>query len=125
MREQDGFTLIEVLVSFVILSGAIILSLESYANGLRNLHHAQEILDAQELARSVLARWQSGDEVIAKGGKGQTGPFAWQLTVQNPGFESKGQMQPELIEVKVFNRKVNTNPVASLLTIDFARRATP
>ena len=117
MKQQDGFTLIEVLVSFVILSGAIILSFESYTNGLRALHQTQEGLDAQTLAQSIMARTLADDPELTNGSKGTSGQMAWQLSMRPLSQESVSVLHPSVVEIHVFDYKGREMPFAVLSTI--------
>jgi prepilin-type N-terminal cleavage/methylation domain-containing protein len=47
-NNQDGFSLIEVMVAFTILAGAIIMTFQVFGDGLRGLHYSQA--HATELA---------------------------------------------------------------------------
>jgi general secretion pathway protein I len=57
-RGQDGFTLIEVLVAFAILSVAVVAMIQGFAGGLRLLRlageHQQAILLADQKVREVV-----------------------------------------------------------------------
>ena len=57
---QEGFTLIEVLVSFVILSGAIILTFQIFSDGLLGVEvsraKAQEVISAEQLIGQLSLR---------------------------------------------------------------------
>ena len=55
-KSEEGSTLVEVLVAFVILAGAMILSLRIFADGLRGLEKAQERSAMAAVARRELAR---------------------------------------------------------------------
>jgi type II secretion system protein I len=58
MSRQDGFTLIEVLVAFAILSATVIVAVQGFAGGLRLLKlsgdHQRAILIADQKAREVV-----------------------------------------------------------------------
>lgn len=125
MKQQDGFTLIEVLVSFVILSGAIILSFESYASGLRTLHQAQDALEAQGLAQSVLARVLGGDPNLNDGKTGKAGPFEWELSLRVIGSKKPLALQPVVVTVQVHDRQGKDIPSATLSTIKLQKTAAP
>jgi prepilin-type N-terminal cleavage/methylation domain-containing protein len=125
MKHQDGFTLIEVLVSFVILSGAIILSFESYSGGLRRLHQAQDAFEAQGLAQSVLARVLGGDPNLNDGETGKVGPFEWQLTLRAVAPDKSSVLQPVVVTVHIIDRQGKDIPSATLSTIKLQKTVTP
>lgn len=125
MKHQDGFTLIEILVSFVILSGAIILSFESYTGGLLNLHQAQAALDAQTLAQSAMTRVLGDDPALRPGANGTAGRFSWQVTVRPLPAAHAGAMIPMLVEVRVFDQHHHEIVPATLSTIFIVKPPAP
>lgn len=75
MRRQRGFTLLEVLVALAILSVAVVVMLQLFAQGLRLLKVAgdyqQAVLLADQKAREV--------ELVREGVEsGQEGEFQWE-----------------------------------------------
>jgi prepilin-type N-terminal cleavage/methylation domain-containing protein len=125
MKHENGFTLIEVLVSFVILSGAIILSFESYASGLRGLHQAQDVIEAQDLSQAVLARVLGDDAEVTDGEKGREGMFEWQVFLKPVGLEKSVIWQPLAVTVRVSDSQGRDIPSASLSTIKLQVNPTP
>jgi general secretion pathway protein I len=80
-KGEDGFTLVEVLVAFVILAGAVILSFQIFADGLRRLSAVETRTKAVNIARFELARL-SGSEYLAEGTTtGTTEGIAWKIIV--------------------------------------------
>jgi general secretion pathway protein I len=77
-RRAAGFTLLEVLVAFAILSLAVVASIQGFAAGLRLLRlsgeHQQAMLLADQKAREVLT---PAEERQA----GAEGPFKWERTI--------------------------------------------
>jgi len=73
-----GFTLLEVLIAFAILSLAIVASIQGFAQGLRLLRlagdHQQAMLLADQKAREVLTPVEERQE-------GTEGPFTWERTI--------------------------------------------
>jgi general secretion pathway protein I len=77
-RWSAGFTLLEVLVAFAILSVAVVAVIQGFAQGLRLLKvagdHQRAVLLADQKAREVVAPVEAHD-------KGQDGAFDWERTV--------------------------------------------
>jgi general secretion pathway protein I len=77
-RPSAGFTLLEVLVAFAILSVAVVAIIQGFAQGLRLLKvagdHQRAVLLADQKAREVV------NPVVAHD-KGQEGAFDWERTV--------------------------------------------
>jgi len=77
-RSSAGFTLLEVLVAFAILSVAIVAVIQGFAQGLRLLKvagdHQRAVLLADQKAREVVNPIEAHDN-------GQEGAFDWERTV--------------------------------------------
>jgi general secretion pathway protein I len=77
-RWSAGFTLLEVLVAFAILSVAVVAIIQGFAQGLRLLKvagdHQRAVLLADQKAREVVNPVEAHD-------KGQEGAFDWERTV--------------------------------------------
>ena len=91
MSRQDGFTLIEVLVAFAILSLTVIVAVQGFAQGLRLLklsgEHQRAILIADQKAREVVMPKEGREE-------GTEGAFAWQRIIRPvaaPELEGPGR----------------------------------
>ncbi len=73
-----GFTLLEVLVAFAILSIAVVASIQGFAQGLRLLKaagdHQQAMLLADQKVREVVI---PAEEKLS----GTEGPFTWERTI--------------------------------------------
>ena len=77
-RSTAGFTLLEVLVAFAILSVAIVASIQGFAQGLRLLRtagdHQQAILIADQKIREIVTPMEEQKS-------GTEGPFTWERTI--------------------------------------------
>jgi general secretion pathway protein I len=91
VNRQDGFTLIEVIVAFAILSLTVVVAVQGFAQGLRLLKlsgdHQRAILIADQKARELVTP-QEGRET------GTEGPYAWERVVKSvpaPELDVLGQ----------------------------------
>jgi len=94
---EDGFTLIEVLVSLVVLSGAILLAFETGANSVRAIRSAEQKTKAMEVLRSEVDRFAADDGVNAR--VGTTKDVKWQIAVRalDGDYSWPNQTQPYLV----------------------------
>jgi prepilin-type N-terminal cleavage/methylation domain-containing protein len=53
-EDQTGFTLIEVLVAFAVLAGAIIMTFQVFGDGLRGLNNTRERAKEMQIAQSQI-----------------------------------------------------------------------
>jgi general secretion pathway protein I len=92
VRRQAGFTLLEVLVAFAILSLTVVVAVQGFAQGLRLLKlsgdHQQAALLADQKAREV---------VLPKEGResGTEGAFTWERVIKEvpaPELTPNGQL---------------------------------
>jgi len=91
-KRQAGFTLLEVLVAFAILSLTVVVAVQAFAQGLRLLKlsgdHQQAALIADEKTREVTQPKEGKDS-------GTEGNFTWERTVKEipaPELTPNGQV---------------------------------
>jgi len=79
MRRQGGFTLVEVLVAFAVLSITVVVAVQGFAQGLRLLKlsgdHQRAILIADQKTREVVMPKEGRDE-------GTEGVYSWARTIR-------------------------------------------
>ena len=96
MRSQRGFTLVEIVVAFVLLSAVLMTGFEIFSQGLRRAGDLDDEARAIVIAQSKLAA--AGTEELFKEGSSQgqseDGRFRWTLTVQRTDEGSAGPGQP-------------------------------
>ena len=103
-ERQSGFSLLEVLVAFVLLSTVVTVLLQVFAGGLRNLKVADEYAMAVVLAESRIA--EVGRVVPLEPGdtEGEWKDFRWQTSIREfelPESPTQGIAAPALFSVSV------------------------
>lgn len=78
---RDGYTLLEVLVAFVILAGAVIMSFRIFADGLGRLNDADRQIEMVTLAQELMARLQIATRLKAGTTSGSAGELGWTITL--------------------------------------------
>ena len=121
-RRQEGFSLLEVLVAFVILSISLGVLLQVFATGLRNAGTADDYTQATLYAESILAA--IGRETPLSEGQ-HSGPindrFSWRGTVSAyadnmPDLENT-RMRAWRVNVEVFWRGLTQTRSVMLETV--------
>jgi type II secretory pathway pseudopilin PulG len=83
---KNGFTLVEALVSLTIVCGGIVLVAEGFSVALRASVIAQKESEAVMLARSVMAKLESGEQSLSTGSQGtfdeDRQEFTWITTIE-------------------------------------------
>jgi general secretion pathway protein I len=91
VKQQAGFTLIEVLIAFAILSLTVIVAVQGFAQGLRLLKlsgdHQRAVLIADQKVREIVVPKEGREE-------GTEGAFAWERQIKPvpaPDLEQPGR----------------------------------
>lgn len=114
---ETGFTLIETLVAFIILSGAIVLSLSAMTQALQRMRRSTEIVRASELARSAFVSI-SLQKIQGKGiSVGAQADLTWQIEVVPLRRDLQDVAQPSLIRVKIYNLRGEEIPQAAFESV--------
>jgi general secretion pathway protein I len=96
MGRQRGFTLVEIVVAFVLLSAVLMTGFEIFSQGLRRAGDLDDEARAIVIAQSKLAA--AGTEDLFKEGTSQgqseDGRFRWTLVIQRTDEGSAGPGQP-------------------------------
>ena len=92
MTRQNGFTLVEVLVAFAILSTTVVVSVQGFAQGLRLLK-----LSGDHQQAALLADLKTRELVLPAEGResGTEGAFSWERVVKEipaPELTPSGQV---------------------------------
>lgn len=81
-RGQSGFTLIEVIVAFALLAGALTLLVGALSNGSRQVRAADDTSRATLHAQSLLAQVGVGEVLQPGRSEGELDDGAWQWELQ-------------------------------------------
>ena len=125
---EAGFTLVETLVAFTILAGAIIVSFQIFASGLRQQAAVEDRKSVMTIARTELDRLALQPALQDETRLGQTGEVEWQITIKALAGNSAPQdslLRPFLVS---FRQRFEGAPQASdplLETVLLARPASP
>lgn len=107
-RSQKGYTLIEVLVAFMILALALTVLLRIFSSGLRNVSVASDYAQATLIAESRLAT-AGIDNTLAVGETGgmEQERFRWTRVVSD--YEPAGDYRPVVRGVHAYHVEVTVS----------------
>ena len=104
LRNSEGFTLLEVLVSFVILSGAIILAFQIGNTSLKGLQIARDRSHEFEVVEGELARQLAQSQFSEGTLRGITQGISWHITSTALSAESHQLFLRHPLLVKAFGQ---------------------
>ncbi len=81
MQRPSGFTLLEVLVAFVILAMSLGAILQIFGNGARGIAASREYADAVLLARTLIDDLAAEAQIEPGTRTGVKEPFQWEVTI--------------------------------------------
>jgi general secretion pathway protein I len=109
MNKERGFSLLEILVAFVILALSLGILLNIFSSGINNAAVAEEYTAAVQIAEALMA--QTGVETPLQAGQtsGQEDKkYRW-LVVVTPFNPTVAKLNTEAITVTLFKVKVSVN----------------
>jgi prepilin-type N-terminal cleavage/methylation domain-containing protein len=125
-HNQDGFTLIEVMVAFAILAGAIIMTFQVFGDGLRGLHNNQTRATEMALAQKQMDQLSLAEKIIEGTTEVSQSDIELRIVVspvKNVGTTQTFQQRPFKIAIYRIQDKENAEPI--LETILIAKPSTP
>lgn len=90
MRDERGFTLLEVLIAAVIATVMFGVLLQTTVSGIRTVRGARSYEFAMALAQSHLAMLGRNMATVAPESQGRDGPFDWRVNVRPEAVTSPG-----------------------------------
>ncbi len=127
-RYQSGFSLIEVLVAFVLLGMTLAVIMQIFSGGLRNASAAKHRAQAMVLAESKLELLGSEIPLEQGGSQGENGPFAWEIEIYPFDTlelsEDDAPTSAELLAIKISVHWKQGTRIQSL-TLDTLRVGSP
>ena len=98
-RDNEGFTLIEVLVAFAILASAIIIGLEIHEDGLRRLATGENKNRILAVSKYELAKLNAAPLVNLDQRAGITDGVNWKIVVTPSKTDTIGQLSYATVKV--------------------------
>lgn len=122
-KGQSGFTLLEVLVSFVILAFAVIAGLRIFEEGLSHIRAVEARNAAVTVAQNILARLRIAPAVTLGTERGSDNGWRWEsrLSALTTARTKPGAVFPVHVEIDVFSQDSAT-PIFGLETVILSAR---
>ena len=98
---EEGYTLLEVLVAFVILSGAVIMSFRIFGDGLARLNAADRQIRMVATAQDLLSQLQLKPVLQPGTTSGISGDYAWTVTLTPYPGKDNAPGAVSLVQAKV------------------------
>jgi general secretion pathway protein I len=106
ITNQQGFSLLEILIAFSILAFSLIILLNIFSSGVNNAGVAEDYNSAVQLAQSLMAKTGVESKLQVGEDRGVDGDkYHWQVAVQafsfNPDQFDTSALSTELFKVRV------------------------
>lgn len=127
-NSEAGFTLVEVLVAFAILAGAILMSFQIFANGMRRLTAVEASTKQMNVARLELARISISGNIAAGVTAGVTNGVSWRIVatpLNNTASSAPSNLMPFKVEVHVTDQGRKNGDAPIIETILIGQRPRP
>lgn len=99
---EEGYTLLEVLVAFVILAGAVIMSFRIFGDGLARLNATDRQIGMVAAAQDLLSKLQLKRVLQPGTTSGTSGDYAWTVTLTPyPGKAAGAPAAVSLVHARV------------------------
>lgn len=85
---EDGFSLVEVLVAFAVLAGALLAGFRVFGDGIYRISAGQERIAVLNVLRGQLSEEMARISQTAGERRGTTGGVAWVVTVSTAGLSA-------------------------------------
>lgn len=111
--DEEGFTLLEVVVAFAVLALSLIAINKSVALATTQIRRAEEVRLAEELAQGILADYIMSDTKIPKAAHGISGSgLRWRLS----GSKAEATHGWRIVRIKLEIFAVSTRAIRSYTT---------
>lgn len=119
---ESGFTLIETLMAFIILSSVVIIALSTMSESLRRMQNAARVVEASKVAQQALDSLTTENSDGRTDFSGQRDKFSWHIEMIPLTSSVEAVIYPALIKVSVTDLNGRPIPQSHLETIRMVRR---
>lgn len=120
LNKPKGFTLIEVLVAFTILSVSVGTLLVAFSGGIRSSTLTRDYTQAVIVAESRMAETGSIQQ-SSYGSEGSDGKFSWEKIIEPLDSESEGAWRLYQVTVKVDWKNFNGDRTLEIKSLRWGR----